>query len=106
MSSLNPDVSLNGSLTLKTYLSETRTNSRKTQKAGSFATDPFIQHLSTGDISLAKKLVATFPSKTYQLTAFVYDSQACNYGSCQFRVSSTFTNYVSIVVLLLKYVNH
>lgn len=52
--------------------------------------------LFTGEITLAKTLKATYPSKTYQLTAFVYDSNACNYGSCQFTVTSTFTNYVSL----------
>ena len=59
-----------------------------------------LQPIISGDISIAKPLVATYPSSSYQLTGFVYDSAACNYGSCQFYLTVTFTNYVSITVTL------
>ena len=48
----------------------------------------------TGEVTIAKALKASYPSKKYHLTGYVYDSSACNYGSCQFSVTVTFTNYV------------
>ena len=48
----------------------------------------------TGEITVAKPLVAAYPSTVYYMTGFVYDSSACNYGSCQFELAVEFTNHV------------
>ena len=59
-----------------------------------------------GEIKIAKTLVAAYPSSVYHITGFVYDSSACNYGSCQFAVTVEFTNHVRFFINNLFYISN
>ena len=47
-----------------------------------------------GIITTAKALDNIYPSTSYSINGYVYDSSACAYGHCLFTLSATHVNQV------------